>query len=133
MIPLTLLSNDDDSRVARDRLELLSALIAAPGFDPLYCQDIIAVPGDHPVYGWGCAVEGCERPRRNHNGRLCERHSQEWLKVEQSGLTLGAFVEAADPLRATVGANVHSAESVVIGQLSPATRSCVNVITDGGI
>ena len=107
MIPLTLLSNDDDSRVARDRLELLTALIAAPGFDPLYRQDIIAIPRDHPVYGWGCAVEDCERPRRNHNGRLCERHSQEWLKVEQSGLTLGAFVEAADPLPATVGANRH--------------------------
>ncbi|OOK65311.1 integrase family domain protein [Mycobacterium kansasii] len=62
MIPLTLVPDESESRAARDRLELLTALISAPGFDPLYRDDVIVIPRDHLVYGWGCAVANCERP-----------------------------------------------------------------------
>jgi hypothetical protein len=64
MIPLTLLPNDQGSRVTRDRLELLAALIDAPNFDPLYRAEVIEIPQYHPVYAWGCQVEDCERIRK---------------------------------------------------------------------
>lgn len=80
MIPLTLLPNDGESRVARDRLELLTALISAPGFDPRYRNDIIAIPRDHPVYGGAASsrtvndlarttMEGCANDTINSGSR----------------------------------------------------------------
>jgi hypothetical protein len=48
---LSLLPADVPGRADRDRLELLTALIAAPGFDPLYRSGLITIPPDHPVYG----------------------------------------------------------------------------------
>jgi integrase len=107
MIPLTVLSNENESRVTRDRLELLTALISAPGFDPHYRADVIAIPRDHPIYGWGCAVADCERPRRNHSAQLCERHHQAWRIAEASGVTLSAFVQDAEPLAAMFGAGLE--------------------------
>lgn len=107
MIPLTLVPDESESRAARDRLELLTALISAPGFDPLYRDDVIVIPRDHLVYGWGCAVANCERPRRSHSARVCERHHQEWLQAQASGVTLGVFVAAAQPLTARLGAGLE--------------------------
>ena len=56
MIPLTVLSSDHESRIARDRNELLSAIISAPGFDALFRADVIHIPGNHPIFGWACGV-----------------------------------------------------------------------------
>ncbi|MEV6741350.1 hypothetical protein AB0N14_32345 [Streptomyces sp. NPDC051104] len=66
------------SRTKRDRLEILHALIAAPTFDPLLTPDVIAVPGDHPVFGWACAVEDCGRVEggAGPEGRRKDPHSQ---------------------------------------------------------
>jgi hypothetical protein len=42
---------------------LLSALIAAPSFDPVLREDVMRFPADHPFYGWGCGVVDCQRPK----------------------------------------------------------------------
>jgi hypothetical protein len=50
-----------DTRTGRDRLEVLTALIGAPSFDPLVRPDIVKVPPNHPVYRWACLAADCER------------------------------------------------------------------------
>jgi len=96
---LTLLGADQD-RAARDRLEVLTALIMAPGFDPVLRGDISRIPRDHPVYSWACAVAGCERPRVPQ-WHLCPSHDDQW---RASGLARDAFVRAAEPLPRVVRA-----------------------------
>lgn len=103
MIPLTLLPNDGGSRVKRDRLELLTTLIQAPGFDPLYRSDFISIPQHHPVYAWACQVEECERPRVQ-TARLCHRHSGEWRAADKAGTSRGEFLRTATPL--TIRSNI---------------------------
>jgi hypothetical protein len=44
------------SRMTRDRLELLTAPINGPSFDPLFRTDVIQIPSQHPVYGWECGA-----------------------------------------------------------------------------
>ena len=81
MIPLTLLPSDEDGRrAARDRLELLTTLIAAPSFDPLYRDDIIHIPRQHPVFGYQCQVPDCEAAA-THRG-FCMEHKQQWRVAE---------------------------------------------------
>ena len=58
----------DGDRAVRDRLELVTALIGAPSFDPLYRTGLIRFPRDHPVYRWGCAVEGCRAGPHRQRG-----------------------------------------------------------------
>jgi integrase len=89
------------SRTKRDRLEILHALIAAPTFDPLMTPDVIAVPGDHPVFGWACAVEDCERSR-NTTQELCSEHGTAWRRWRQDGGTYIEFLRAARPLTSTM-------------------------------
>jgi integrase len=84
-------------RVGRDRLELLTALIAAPGFDPLYRPDVIRIPPRHLVYGWGCQVPGCEcvAPGRG----LCTAHEREWKALGRDKVRLADFTAGATPIR----------------------------------
>jgi integrase len=102
VIPLTVLSNDDDSRVGRDRLELLITLIDAPGFDPLFRADIIELPGRHPAYGWQCAVNGCARVLILAND-LCRTHLDEWKQAKKAGVRRGEFLQNAQPLAPNTG------------------------------
>ncbi|MGW2090262.1 hypothetical protein [Streptomyces sp. NPDC001880] len=51
-----------DRRQYRDRLEILTALLAGPTVDPLYSEDLVKFPEDHPVYGWKCCVVDCQGP-----------------------------------------------------------------------
>lgn len=53
-VQLSLLPVEEQTRVGRDRIELLTALIEAPTFDPLYRADLIEIPPHHPVSA-GCA------------------------------------------------------------------------------
>ena len=53
-----------DAREGRDRLEIMTALVSAPSFDPLFRGDIIKIPPRHPVYRWNCLAADCERARR---------------------------------------------------------------------
>ena len=94
---LSLLPADVPGRAGRDRLELLTALIAAPGFDPLYRRDVIRIPPDHPVYGWGCHVPGCEcvAPGRG----LCAAHEREWKALGRDKVRRADFTAGAAPIR----------------------------------
>ncbi len=91
------------ARAAPDQLELLTALIGGPSFDPLYRPDVIRIPGDHPVYPWQCVVHDCERTRTG--GRdLCHEHGKQWSEARGNGTGQAAFLTAARGLVAAVPA-----------------------------
>ena len=96
MTMLKLLENEGASRARRDRLELLTALMDAPGFDPLYRSDLIAIPPQHPVYGWECAAGACGRIRLRWGG-LCHWHAPQWREARSAGSSRAAFLAAASP------------------------------------
>ena len=85
-----------DGREGRDRLEILTALISAPSFDPLFRGDIIKIPAAHPVYRWNC-LAGCERAVAGR-GDLCGAHEALWRKHRNEGGTRAGFLQAARPL-----------------------------------
>ncbi|MCX4869627.1 MULTISPECIES: hypothetical protein [Streptomyces] len=92
-------AGDERTRTPGDRLEMLTALIAAPSFDPLLRDDVIRTPPDHPVYGWECAVTGCVRSRDTF-GSYCSGHRRQWRDMRQSGSTVVDFLRVAEPLPA---------------------------------
>ncbi len=96
MTMLKLLGNEGASRAGRDRLELLTALMDAPGFDPLYRSDLIAIPPRHPVYGWECAADACGRIRLRWGG-LCHWRAPQWREARNAGSSRAAFLAAASP------------------------------------
>ena len=86
-----------DDRASRDRLEVLTALINAPSFDPLFRTEIIQFPPGHPVYRWNCLVSGCERPKAGR-GDLCSAHLGQWRHRRRGGEESRAdFVRTAGP------------------------------------
>lgn len=91
---LTLLPQPD-AREGRDRLEILTALISAPSFDPLFRPDIVKVPAGHPVYRWNC-LAGCERTVMGH-GDLCGAHQDLWRQHRDAGGARAAFLRVARP------------------------------------
>jgi integrase len=93
---LNLLPAGERSRVGRDRLELLSALIAAPGSDPLYRPDLISIPPDHPVYGWRCQVPGCECMALGTG--LCTAHERRWRTTAKGKVKRADFIAGAAPI-----------------------------------
>ncbi|MBO0806338.1 MAG: tyrosine-type recombinase/integrase, partial [Nocardiopsaceae bacterium] len=84
-----------DAREGRDRLEILTALISAPSFDPLFRGDIITIPAGHPVYRWNCLASGCGRPARS--GDLCDGHERLWRKRRGEGGPRAGFLQAPPP------------------------------------
>ncbi|WP_371098887.1 tyrosine-type recombinase/integrase [Streptomyces sanglieri] len=125
MIPLTLLpGRTDTTRIDRDRLELLTALIEAPSFDPLFRHTLIFIPAQHPVFAWQCGIDGCERIRRvSHN--LCGSHYLEWEQAERAGQTKRAFMNAATPLPAARGVDYGRCRICPDRPaISPTTRLC---------
>ncbi|MFE3557296.1 tyrosine-type recombinase/integrase [Streptomyces sp. NPDC059193] len=82
-------------RESRDRLEILTTLIDAPSFDPIYRSDVIKVPRGHSLYRWDCLVAGCERTRSG-GAELCAAHLQEAVHAREQGVGQGAFVTGAD-------------------------------------
>ena len=83
-------------RAAADRLEMLTALIAAPSFDPLFRAEVIQVPAGHPVFRWSCVVPQC--PRGQGEGRdFCAAHERQWRAARESGSGLPAFLAQAGP------------------------------------
>jgi hypothetical protein len=80
------------ARARRDRLEILTALLAAPGVEPVYHEPVLHWPGDHPVYGWFCRVNGC-RATRTNTVDLCHPHRAEWRAAKQEpGATRREFL-----------------------------------------
>nr|WSX47549.1 site-specific integrase [Streptomyces sp. NBC_00974]WSX54307.1 site-specific integrase [Streptomyces sp. NBC_00974] len=96
VLPLFL---DHPARSTSDRLELLTALVNGPRFDPLFRGELLVVPPDHPVYRWRCRVSECERPGQHHV-ELCFQHDREWAKARDAGGNQAEFLDAATPLKA---------------------------------
>jgi len=96
------LLEDRPDRVGRDRLEILTALIGSPSFDPLFRDDIITIPGGHPIYRWQCVVAACERTRTGGSD-LCCQHQQGWAAASAQGTGRAAFVAGALGLERHVG------------------------------
>ncbi|MET7605139.1 tyrosine-type recombinase/integrase [Streptomyces avermitilis] len=86
------------SRTTTDRLEVLSTLMTAPSFDPLFTTEVIRMPGDHEAYGWICKVPQCERAQEPARS-LCANHEIEWRKQRKNGGLLGDFMRTAEPLK----------------------------------
>lgn len=105
MIPLLeILPNGEGTRVRRDRLEVLGALMQAPGVDPLFREEVIRVPPRHPVFWWQCEVEACECVARDAG--FCTEHSQQWAH-QRGHLARARFAETAEPVETSVGVEVH--------------------------
>ena len=84
-------------REKRDRLEVLTALINAPGIESFYREDVITVPPDHPAYAWECVVPGCEA-QRTLNREMCAAHLRQWGKVRaDGGMSWHQFARTATP------------------------------------
>ncbi len=95
---LAYLSADRPERDGRDRLEILTTLIAGPSFDPIYRPEVIEIPRGHPIYHWECVVDSCERTRSGGSD-LCSQHLQQWAKDKAGGVGKAAFLTAAEPLQ----------------------------------
>jgi integrase len=89
------------ARAGRDRLELLTALIDGPAFDPLFCGEVIRIPAGHPVFRWACLVPGCERSRKGSLD-MCSVHHEQWAQAQARGEGMAAFLAAAQPLGPSV-------------------------------
>lgn len=86
------------ARTTSDRLELLTALMAAPGFDRRFCADVINLPGDHPAYGWHCSVPACERAKKAGHD-FCHIHAEQWRRCKEVGDGVTEFLRDAQPLQ----------------------------------
>ncbi len=91
---------DRTDRTGRDRLEILTALITGPSFDPVFRPDVIKIPRDHPVFRWNCLVRDCERIRSGGTG-LCSVHREEYAQARSAGTGIAAFLESAEALPAS--------------------------------
>ena len=86
-------------RISMDWLGLLTALINAPSFDPLFRGELLQIPADHPVYRWQCVVSACERVRSAASRfHLCHDHSRQWTMRREKGSTFEEFLSFARPL-----------------------------------
>ncbi|GAA4727369.1 hypothetical protein Prum_068790 [Phytohabitans rumicis] len=83
--------------MGRDRLEILTALINAPSFDPIFRTDVIRIPRDHSTYRWWCVVPACERVRSS-GADMCSVHMRAWGAANRQGVGKAAFLAAAKPL-----------------------------------
>ncbi|MDX3540163.1 tyrosine-type recombinase/integrase [Streptomyces sp. MB09-01] len=121
MIPLTLLpGRTDRTRVGRDRLELLTALIDAPAFDPLFRDTLIFIPPHHPVYAWQCAVDDCKRIRRQPQP---VQHAQPGVGAGRAdGADQASLHGTATALPAARG--VDYGRCLLCPAVSPTTRLC---------
>ena len=98
---LPLYREQHGTRAGRDRLELLTALINGPAFDPLFRAEVIRIPARHPVFRWMCLVAGCERPRKG-SLEMCSVHHEQRAQAQARGEGMAAFLAAAQPLGPSV-------------------------------
>lgn len=84
-------------RTERDRLEILTALIDGPSFDPVLRPDVLEIPHDHPVYRWACRVEGCLHTRQPQTD-LCIEHCRRWAAQRARGVGKAEFLRDAEPM-----------------------------------
>jgi len=79
-------------------LEILTALVGSPAFDPIFRSDLIGIPRGHRHYRWECVVAGCQRARGGSD--LCSIHRVESRQARDRGVAKAAFLDAAQPLAA---------------------------------
>jgi integrase len=91
------LAPGQDARETRDRLEILTALINAPSFDPVLRPDVINVPVDHPTFGWVCVIPGCARAKESLRD-MCGGHIK-LLRARPAGMDRAEFIRTAEPLQ----------------------------------
>jgi hypothetical protein len=96
-VSVTSLLPRQDARIGRDRLEILTALIHAPSFDPMFRAEIIKIPPSHPVYRWNCLAMDCERTTMGH-GDLCSAHETLWRQNRDCGQSRADFLRTAPPV-----------------------------------
>lgn len=89
-----------DARTRRDRLEVLTALINGPEFDPVLRGGVLKIPPTHPVYPWSCTVVDCARPCWRRYA-MCSVHAEQWQEAEARGMNRAQFLRTAEPLPAT--------------------------------
>ncbi|AJT68864.1 hypothetical protein T261_7265 [Streptomyces lydicus] len=89
-----------DARTRRDRLEVLTALIKEPEFDPVLRGGVLKIPPTHPVHPWSCTVVDCARPRWRRYA-MCSVHAEQWQEAETRGMSRAQFLRTAEPLPAT--------------------------------
>jgi hypothetical protein len=89
--------------VGRDRLEILTTLIAGPSFDPTFRPDVIEIARQDPIYRWECVVGSCERSRSGGTD-LCPKHLQQFARERERGVGKAAFLTAATGLKRHVRA-----------------------------
>jgi integrase len=89
------------TRAGQDRLELLTALIASPAFDPMLRPAVIRIPARHPVLRWACLVPGCERPHKSSTD-LCHTHTEQRAAAGGKGTGRAEFLATAAPLARSV-------------------------------
>ncbi|GAA3819077.1 hypothetical protein GCM10022403_060610 [Streptomyces coacervatus] len=84
------------TRTTGDRLELLTALMAAPTFEAFLRDDVIDAPPDHPTYGWMCCLEDCGCPREPGYDH-CQFHTRQWRQMRDAGQSINDFLRVAEP------------------------------------
>ncbi|MET8181519.1 site-specific integrase [Streptomyces sp. NPDC005336] len=89
-----------DVRTRRDRLEVLTALIGGPDFDPALRGGVLKIPPAHPVYPWSCTAVDCARPRWRRYA-MCAVHAGQWQEAEARGMSRSHFLRSAELLPAT--------------------------------
>ncbi|NJP33744.1 hypothetical protein [Micromonospora thermarum] len=85
-------------RESRDRLEILTALIDGPGFDPLFRSDVIRIPRNHPALHWNCLISGCDGYIKRQE--LCANHATRWYEAEAAGMDRLEFLRTAPLVKA---------------------------------
>ncbi|WP_199180315.1 site-specific integrase [Verrucosispora sp. ts21] len=80
-------------RESRDRLEILTALIDGPGFDPLFRSDDIRIPRNHQTLHWNCLINGCDGYITRQE--LCTNHLARWYVAEAAGMDRLEFIRSA--------------------------------------
>lgn len=85
-------------RESRDRLEILTALIDGPGFDPLFRGDDIRIPKNHPSLHWNCIVSDCDGYIRAQE--LCTNHLTRWYEAKAAGVDRLEYLRTAPPVLA---------------------------------
>lgn len=88
------------ARTCRDRLEVLTALIGGPEFDPVLRGGVLKIPPAHPVYPWNCTVSDCARSRWRRYA-MCSVHADQWQAAEAHGMGRSHFLREAEPLPVT--------------------------------
>ncbi len=88
-------------RLSRDRLELLTALLNAPGVEPFFRDEVICYPDQHRVFAWRCSVSACGAPRTGHKD-MCHGHIEQWARLKAEGGSRFEFARTATASVSTV-------------------------------